>query len=92
MGSAVGQEWPCAVELESEGSAEPSSLQMHCWMQRDKTEFALPGMVKKAGYHQLPLAPGSTPELVLGRCVGERRSGETQRVKLLLGSSVLKVL
>lgn len=65
---------------------------MQCWVQRDKIEFVLPGMAKKAVHHQLPLAPGSTPELVLGRCAGERRSGEAQRVKMLLDSIGFKVL
>lgn len=51
---------------------------MHCWVQRDKAEFVLPGMVKQVVHHQLPLAPGSIPGPVLGRWVGERRSGEAQ--------------
>lgn len=65
---------------------------MQRWVRRDKTEFVLPGMAKKAGHHQLPRAPGSTPELVLVRCAGERRSGEAQRVKVSLGSVGFKVL
>lgn len=94
----------CAVELELDGSAlqaeqkaaEILSLQVHCWVQRGKTVcLARNGFLKKekkAVHHPPPLAPDSTPELVLGRCVGERRPGEAQRVKMLLGSCVLKVL